>query len=162
MQNGAQSVEQFLHGLGIASGEELMQRLTGMQTQIDTQQQNFTQQMTQALNQMTALSAQLNEELTKTSQAEIERRQVLALAAAAQTGTNADPLGGLVDSKGIGQPWKYGNKKEQYFQEWTAKFVLFISAKYGPEMKKVLDWSKKQRKEIVGQAFNAQQVGCER
>ena len=40
--------------------------------------------------------------------------------------------------------------------------MLFISAKYGPEMKKVLDWSKKQRKEIVGQAFNAQQVGYER
>ena len=51
MENGAQSVEQFLHGLAIASGEELMQRLTGMQTQIDAQQHNFSQQMSQALTQ---------------------------------------------------------------------------------------------------------------
>ncbi len=118
--------------------------------------------MAAALAQMTALSGQLNEALTRTSHADVERRQALALAAAAQTGAHADPLGGLVDSKGIGQPWKYGNKKEQDFQEWTAKFVLFISAKYGPEMKKVLDWSKKQWKAIVRQAFTAQQVRYER
>ena len=37
-----------------------------------------------------------------------------------------------------------------------------MSAKYGTEMNNILDWSKKQRKEIVGQALNAQQMGCER
>ena len=64
MENG-QSVEQFLQGLGIESGEALMARLTSMQTQMDTQQQQFSQQMATALAQMTALSGQLNEALTK-------------------------------------------------------------------------------------------------
>jgi hypothetical protein len=153
---GPQSVEQFLQGLGIASGEELMGRLTGMQNQIDQQQAAFGQQMVQ----LTQLANQLGDATTRTSQAEEERRQALALAASAATsGQNGSE--GMVDGKGVGQPWKYSGKPDQDFQEWTAKFLLYVKAKFGPEVKKSMDWSKKQRKEIVGMAFNDKQVGYE-
>ena len=67
-----QSVEQFLQGLGIASGAELMGRLTGMQNQIDQQQQAFSQQMMQ----LTQLAAQLTDATSRTTQAEEERKTV--------------------------------------------------------------------------------------
>jgi hypothetical protein len=61
MATDGQSVEQFLQGLGIGSGEELMSRLGGMQAQIDSQQATFSAQMTQALAQLGTLPTQLPE-----------------------------------------------------------------------------------------------------
>ena len=116
-------MEQFLQGLFIASGEELMGRLAGMQTQIDTQQTNFTAQMSQAMGQLTVITTQLREATARASQAEEERRQALVLASSARGGGNADSM---VDGKGVGQLWKYSGKKDQDFQEWIAKFSLFV------------------------------------
>ena len=133
-----QSVGQFLQGMGITNEEELVSRMAAMQAQLNTQQQTFEARMNQVMAQMEALTSQLGDERRRASQLEEEKKQVLALAAAVASGE-----GSTVDNKGVGQPWKYAGKADQNFQEWSSKFLLYVKAKFGPEVEKALDWAKK-------------------
>ena len=50
----------------------------------------------------------------------------LALRMASRSGGDV-----IVDSKGVGQPWKFGGKDESEFAEWSHKVSVFFSAKFG-------------------------------
>lgn len=90
---------------------------------------------------MNAMQLQLNDSLTRMQRAEEERNMVLKLA--------AKKTEDLIDSKGVGQPFKFSGKSDQDFSEWNHKFKTFMRAKYGDEVDKLLNWAVKQRKVIV-------------
>eukprot|EP00435_Cladocopium_sp_Y103_P074892 s153_g52.t1 len=112
--------------------------LIQIQAQVALQQDRLLQQE-QRLGQ---LQTQLLETAQRLVKAEEERNLVLRLAA-----RKSDE--GLVDSKGVGQPFKFSGKSDQDFAEWQHKFKTFMKAKFGEEVERVLAWSSKQRKVIV-------------
>ena len=72
----------------------------------------------------------------------------------------------LVDTKGVGQPFKLTGKMdsqgryEQDFSEWALKMTTYAKAKFGMEIEKALKWAVKQRKmKIVESAVTENQVG---
>ena len=79
---------------------------------------------------MTQMQTQLNEATARMLRAEEERNLTLKLAARKSED--------LVDSKGVGQPFKFSVKTGQDFSEWSHKFKAFVKAKYGDEIDKVL------------------------
>ena len=62
----------------------------------------------------------------------------------------------IVDSKAVGQPFKFTGKKDSDFSEWSHKLKTFILAKYGEKMERALKWATKQRKAIVKTPENEQ------
>ena len=46
---------------------------------------------------------------------------------------------GMVDTRGVGQPWKFNGKDDQDFGEWAHKFVTFAKAKFGPDIEQILN-----------------------
>lgn len=114
------------------------QTLTEMQAQMQLQQEMLLCQQAQ----MTDFAAQLQQAEQRVQQAEEERLMALRLAANA---TRTD----LVDTKGVGQPFKFSGKSDQDYGEWVHKFKTFVRAKFGVEVDSVLAWASKQRKIIV-------------
>ena len=55
----------------------------------------------------------------------------------------------MVDSQGVGQPFKFSGKSDQDFAEWQHKFKTFVKAKFGEEIDKALTWAAKQKKVVV-------------
>lgn len=111
--------------------------LVQLQAQLQVQQEHLIRQE-QIVN---AMQLQLNDSLTRMQRAEEERNMVLKLA--------AKKTEDLIDSKGVGQPFKFSGKSDQDFSEWNHKFKTFMRAKYGDEVDKLLNWAVKQRKVIV-------------
>ena len=62
--------------------------------------------------------------------------------------------GGNMDNKALGQPFKYTGKKGSDFAEWHYKIRIFMGAKLGHEILKVMSWANKQRKSIVRMVQN--------
>ena len=96
-----------------------------------------------SLNAAPAILAQLqlNDANTRMLRAEEESNPGLKLAARKSED--------LVDSKCVGQPFKFSGKTGQDFSEWSHKFKTFVKAKYGEEIDKVLSWAVRQKKVIV-------------
>eukprot|EP00435_Cladocopium_sp_Y103_P028725 s170_g7.t1 len=111
--------------------------LLQLQGQVQAQQEHLVRQE-QIVN---AMQGQLNEATTRMQRAEEERNMVLKLV----TKKTED----LIDSKGVGQPFKFSGKTDQDFSEWNHKFKTFMRAKYGDEVDKLLNWAVKQRRVIV-------------
>ncbi|CAE7284227.1 unnamed protein product, partial [Symbiodinium microadriaticum] len=122
----APSVAQFLQQAGITSQEEVANRLLAMQQQIDTQAQQQQQQsqvqLREAVVMMRALQGQLSDAMSRVQAAE------------------------QVDSKGVGQPFKYNGGADQ---DWSHKVTTYLKAKFGFEVAKALKWAVQQRKTIV-------------
>lgn len=78
--------------------------------------------------------------------AEEERAIALKLASQAQSAQE------LVDTKGVGQPFKFSGRPDQDFAEWDHKMKTFLRAKFGVEIDEVLSWAQRQRKVIVAEA----------
>ena len=105
------------------------QTLLQIQTQVALQQDRLLRQE----QQVTQLQAQLLEASTRLVRAEETRNLVLCMAAKKEEG--------LVDSTGVGQPFKLSGKSDQDFAEWQHKFKAFMKAKYGEEVERVLSWT---------------------
>ena len=147
------SVQHFLQQAGVTSEEAVANRLLSMQQQIDVQaqaQQQSNQQLQEALAMLNTLSAQLGEATARAQTAEQERRDALRLAAASIGNVEGFGTGGpLVDSKGVGQPFKYDGGSDQDFSEWSHKVTTYLKAKFGSDVERVLRWSVQQRRSIV-------------
>ena len=111
--------------------------LVQLQAQLQVQQEMMLRQD----QQMQQIQAQFADTVARMHRAEEERSLALKLAA-----KKSDDL---VDSKGVGQPFKFSGKQDQDFAEWQHKFRTFMKAKYGHEVDKVLNWASRQRKTIV-------------
>ena len=148
----APSVAQFLQQAGITSQEEVANRLLAMQQQIDSQAQQQQQsqvQLQEAVVMMRTLQGQLSDAMSRVQAAEQERRDALRVAAAAVGSDAGNFQGGIVDSKGVGQPFKYNGGSDQDFSEWSHKVTTYLKAKFGFEVEKALKWAVQQRKTIV-------------
>ena len=148
----APSVAQFLQQAGITSQEEVANRLLAMQQQIDSQAQQQQQsqvQLQEAVVMMQTLQGQLSDAVSRVQAAEQERRDALRVAAAAVGSDAGSFQGGIVDSKGVGQPFKYNGGADQDFSEWSHKVTTYLKAKFGFEVEKALKWAVQQRKTIV-------------
>ena len=72
---------------------------------------------------------------------------------------------GLVDSRGVGQPFKFHGKRdgrgksEQYFSEWTLKFGTLMVAKYGVAIERAMRWAARQRERITETGDGEREVG---
>ena len=113
------------------------QVLVDLQAQVALQQGMLLRQQ----QQMETFTTQLQNAERRVLQAEEERTLALRLAASSQ--------GGLIDTKGVGQPFKFSGKSDQDWGEWVHKFKTFVRAKYGGDVDSVLQWASKQRKIIV-------------
>ena len=51
----------------------------------------------------------------------------------------------MVDSKGIGQPFKYSGSERQDFAEWSSKTMTFLKARLGHQVEEHLKWAQNQR-----------------
>ena len=118
--------------------QQVLQRLEAQEAALRDQQ-----------TQLANLGNQLADAARRVATAEEERS--IALKLAANAGGKGD---GLVDTKGIGQPFKFNGKADQDFAEWVHKFKTFIKAKYGSQLDAPMSWAVKQRKTIVERAVN--------
>ena len=55
----------------------------------------------------------------------------------------------MVDTKGVGQPWKCTGEAGEDFQEWIYKTKTFMLARFGLAIEGPLNWAARQRKHIV-------------
>lgn len=110
------------------------QMLVDMQAQLQVQQDMLLQQQTQMQQQQTQMQQQagqlqmmmnqLADAQTRTERAEEERYLAMRMLSQRQ-GTEE-----LVDTKGVGQPFKFSGKADQDFAEWDHKMKTFLRAKY--------------------------------
>ena len=115
------------------------QVLLDMQAQLQVHQDMLIQQQTQ----MQQVMARLTESNTRAERAEEERYLAMKLLSQRQGAED------LVDTKGVGQPFKFSGKTDQDFAEWDHKMKTFLRAKYGPELDPVFAWVLKQRKVVM-------------
>ena len=141
--------------------------LANMQQQMAAQAQQHRDELAQIMVQLNegrrATEAALQEAHVARQgeqQAHAERRETLELALRA-AGPRGGDRGEIVDLKGVGQPHKYTGKEEAEFAEWAHKFMVFVSAKFGPDFEPLLRWSGQQRKQIRADD-GIGEVGCAR
>lgn len=159
--------------------EQLGATSTAFTDQIQSVQVQFQQQMEaatarnlelqqrldQALAHLTTVSVQIGDAATRATAAEAERRDALRIAAAATSSGGGGAAsfsadgGGIVDNKGVGQPFKLSNNKDQDFAEWKFKFLSHAKARYGHEVERAFEWAAFQKKVVVTVAMTAKQVG---
>ena len=109
------------------------------------QMQEALQQIQMLTVRMAALEAQLQIESARAQTAEQERS---ALIQTLVTGRQ-DRAGGMVDPKGISQPFTLKEGADQEFGEWTHKVRTFMLAKFGDQILTALTWATEQRKIVV-------------
>ena len=103
--------------------------------------------MEEAFQQLNARIAQL-ENVIQQLQPALQQAQAdrTALIQALANNTKSDSI---VDTKGVGQPFKYTGKKDTDFAEWVHKFTTFIEAKFSRAHVDALKWAARQRTMIV-------------
>ena len=109
------------------------------------QMQEALQQIQMLTVRMAALEAQLQIESARAQTAEQERS---ALIQTLVTGRQ-ERAGGMVDTKGISQPFTLKEGADQEFGEWTHKVRTFMLARFGDQILTALPWAKQQRKTVV-------------
>ena len=115
------------------------QAMTQVLAQVGVQQEMLIRLQAQ----MEQMNVEMQQNKVRLERAEEER--LIALRLASQAQSSAD----LVDSKGVGQPFKFNGKPEQDFSEWDHKMKTFLRAKFGVEIEEVLSWSQRQRKVVM-------------
>lgn len=118
--------------------------------QIQAQMQVQQDMMLRQEQQIQMLQEQFQQATLRLQKAEEERSIALRLA-----GSRGDSL---VDSKGVGQPFKFSGKPDQDFAEWVHKFKTLLKAKFGEPVEKVLAWASRQRKVVVRENPTAREV----
>ena len=58
----------------------------------------------------------------------------------------------MVDSKGVGQPFKFNGSENQDFAEWSSKMTTYLKAKFGHQVEEILKWAQNQRVQIAKDA----------
>ena len=115
--------------------QELRAELARIQ-QVLTDQQLVLQQQQ---SQIQALNTHVQSAETRAQNAEAERSLVIRALG------SSDQSGGLIDTKGVGQPFRYSGKQDQDFAEWDHKMMTYLRAKYGASVEPVLKWASRQR-----------------
>jgi hypothetical protein len=126
-----------------------------LQQQAAVQQQQVTLQA-EMVTRIQALDVQSTASTARAEVAEQERRDVLRLAAAAQDSNRGGDS--LVDGRGVGQPFKFNGKPDQDFSEWSLKLLVYLKAKFGVEVERMMKWAAKQKKVIAMTADTERQV----
>ena len=60
--------------------------------------------------------------------------------------TRQERAGGMVDAKGIGQPFMWKGSADQDFGEWSHRVRTFMLARFGDDILTALTWAARQRK----------------
>ena len=109
------------------------------------QVQEALQQLEAQGARIAALETQLQIESARAQTAEQERSALIQTLGAMRT----DRGGAMVDSKGIGQPFRLRGTADQDFGEWTHKVHTFMLARFGDQILTALTWTARQRKIVV-------------
>ena len=107
--------------------------------------QEIVQRMEAQQMRIAQLEGAMTEAVARGERAEQDRSTLLRLL------EERHPTGatGIVDTKGVGQPFKYNGKREQDFAEWTHKMRVYLVARYGDKIIKLLQWAARQRRIVV-------------
>ena len=114
--------------------------------QMRQEQQLVQQQLGLALQQINGLRDEAAVTATRAERAEQERSDLIRIQLKGGQGDS-----GLVDTKGVGQPFKLtgkvdkDGKHDQDFSEWSLKMTTYVKAKFGSEMERVLRWAVRQK-----------------
>ena len=92
-----------------------------------------------------ALEAQLQIESARAQTAEKERSALIQTLVTIRQ----ERAGGIVETKGISQPFTLIGGAEQDFGEWTHKVRTFMLARFGDQILGALTWASRQRKIVV-------------
>ena len=149
----AQSHEHFVSGIVIAENDMSLSVVAELCLCIDSENVMATaEQVQEALQQLeaqrariAALETQLHIESARAQTAEQERSALIQTLGVMRT----DRGGAMVDSKGIGQPFRLRGTADQDFGEWTHKVHTFMLARFGDQILTALTWTARQRKIVV-------------
>ena len=92
-----------------------------------------------------ALKAQLQIESARAQTAEQERSALIQTLVT----TRQERAGGMVDTKGISQPFTLKRSADQDFGEWSHKVRTFMLARFGDQTLTALTWATQHRKIVV-------------
>ena len=108
------------------------------------EQMKETLQQLQLLGaRIAALEAQLQIESARAQTAEQERSALIQTLVT----TRQERAGGMVETRGISQPFTLKGGADQDFGEWTHKVRTFMLARFGDQILTALTWAARQRKD---------------
>ena len=114
-----------------------------LKAEMDNMRQLMQQQVAHVAEQtqaMLSMNSNLQQAMARAERAESERSDMLKIAAKLASSSGGE----LVDTRGVGQPFKFSGKRDQDFAEWDHKMRTFLGAKFGSDIQKVLIWARKQ------------------
>ena len=91
------------------------------------------------------LETQLQIESDRAQTAEQERSALIQTLVM----TRQERAGGMVDTKGIEQPFMWKGSADKDFGEWSHKVRTFMLARFGDDIFTALTWAARQRKIVV-------------
>ena len=109
------------------------------------QMQEALQQIQMLTARVTTLETQLQFESARAQTAEQERSALIQTLVT----TRQERAGGIVDTKGIGQPFMWKGSADQDFAEWSHKVRTFMLARFGDDILTALTWAARQRKIVA-------------
>ena len=109
------------------------------------QMQEARQQLPAQGTLIAALETQLRFESARAQTAEQERSALIQTLVT----TRQDSAGGMVDTKGIGQPFMWKGSADQDFGEWSHKVRTFMLARFGDDILTALIWAARQHRIVV-------------
>ena len=107
--------------------------------------QQQQQQLQMLAARITTLETQLQIESARAQTAEQERSALIQTLVT----TRQERAGGMVDTKGIGQPFMWQGSADQDFGEWSHKVRTFMLARFGDQILTALTWAARQRKIVA-------------
>ena len=116
---------------------------TAEQMQEAFQQQQHELQVLTA--RMAAMETRLQIETDRAHKAEHERSRLIENMGAMRM----DRGSGMVDTKGIGQPFTLKGTSHQDFGEWTHKVRTFMLARFGDDILTALTWAARQQRIVL-------------
>ena len=109
------------------------------------QMQEALQQIQMLTARITTLETQLQFESARAQTAEQERSALIPTLVT----TGQERAGGMVDTKGIGQPFMWKGSADQDFGEWSHKVRTFMLPRFGYDILTALTWGARQQKIVA-------------
>ena len=109
------------------------------------QMQEALQQIQMLTARITTLETQLQFESARAQTTEQDRSSLIQT----HVTTRQERAGGMVDTKGIGQPFMWKGSADQDFGEWSHKVPTFMLARFGDDILAALPWAARQRKIVA-------------
>ena len=109
------------------------------------QVQEIVRKVEEQQTRIAQLEVAMTQAVARGERAEQDRTALIRMLEEKSAGAGA----GIVDMKGVGQPFKYNGKKDLDFAEWTHKLRVYLVAKYGDKIIRPLQWAARQRRIVV-------------